>query len=73
MKIISFKELLNELSWSWQFPTYDLERDEDGNFYINKLYINPEKVTYKTDSYELAPGVFKDLERFYDFLKTTDK
>lgn len=71
MRINSFKELLAEISWSWEYPHYDLERTEDGNFVLNKLYITPTEVAYKTELYTLAPGVFMDLERFYTFLQTT--
>ena len=72
-KIDTFKDLLNEIMWSWQYPMYDLIKHNDGNFSLNKLYIKPYEASYKTELYELAPGVFEDLERFYDFLQTVDK
>ncbi len=71
-KISSFQELLNEILWSWEFPNYRLEKDEKGNFYLNKLYIAPDHVSYKTENWELASGVFEHVERFYEFLKSTE-
>ena len=70
--IDTFKDLMNEIVYSWEYPTYDLQKDSDGNFYLNKLYISPTEVSYKTSNYNLAPGVFEDLERFYRFLQSTN-
>ena len=71
-KIETFKDLLNEIAWSWQYPMYDLEKHENG-YSLNKLFITRTEVTYKTDVEDLAPGVFDDLEAFYEFLQTVDK
>ncbi len=73
MKINNFKELLNEISWSWEFPHYDLQQDGERGFILNKLYITPTEVSYKCELHELAPGVFEDVKRFYDFLKATER
>lgn len=66
--ITSFKELLNEILWSWDFPQYDLEKTEEGNFILNKLYIEPTRASYKTQEWTLAPGVFTEVEKFYKLL-----
>jgi len=70
-RISSFKDLLNEIMYSWDWPNYELLKDEKGNFYLNKLYVTPDHASYKTQYWELAPGVFSDVERFYDFLENT--
>lgn len=73
-KINTFKELLNEIAWSWQYPVYDLQYHEsDNRFSLNKLSITSEHLEYKGDYEELAPGVFDELKRFYEFLKSTEK
>lgn len=70
-KIKNFKELLDEIAWSWQYGVYELEKHEDG-YSLNKLFITRDRVTYKLENWELAPGVYEDLERFYEFLKSTE-
>jgi hypothetical protein len=69
--ITSFEDLLNEFCWSYEFPSYKFIKDEKGNFYLNKLYIAPDHMSYKTTYWNLAPGVFKHVERFYEFLLST--
>lgn len=71
--ISSFKELMNDIVWSWDYPTYDLQKDKEGNFYINKLYITPSYISYKEDRTKISLEVFQDIERFYEFLKSTDR
>lgn len=70
--ISSFKELLNEICWSWEYPRYQIIKYKDGNYSLNKLYIEPDRVSYKTDNWVLAPGVFKEFEEFVEFLERTD-
>lgn len=67
----SFKHLLNEIGWSWHYPQSDFIRFEDGSDQLDKLYISKERVSYKCDVWELAPGVFEDFERFVAFIATT--
>lgn len=71
-RISSFKELLAEICWSYEYPRYDLEKDGDQGFWCNKLYIARDRVSYKTDTWILAPGVFEQVEKFYYFLKSTE-
>ena len=69
--IQNFKELLNEIVWSWDFPSYNFQKHEDG-YSLNKLFIQRNKVTYKCQEWTLAPGVYEDFERFFEFLKSTN-
>lgn len=71
-KIETFKDLFNEICWSYEYPRHELIKHVDG-YSLNKLFITKREITYKTELWELAPGVFEDLERFYDFLQTVDK
>lgn len=72
-RISSFKELMTEISYSWEYPTYDIYKYDNGMYSLNKLYITKTTVEYKTDTYELAPGVFESFERFYKFLKREER
>lgn len=69
--ISSFKELMNEIAWSWNHPEYEIIKTEDG-YNLNKLYIEPDCVSYKTDNWYLAPGVYEQFERFVEFIETTE-
>jgi hypothetical protein len=68
--IETFKELLNQILWSWEYPNYDLVKHEDG-YELNKLFIKKDRATYKLEFWNLAPGVYEDVERFYEFLRST--
>lgn len=67
----TLKDLLNEFSYSWYYPDYDILKCEDG-YSLNKLFIAPDKVTYKTEAWTISPKAYADFERFYEFLQTTD-
>lgn len=69
-KFNSFKELLNEIGYSWEFPSYDFIKHDDG-YELNKLFITPTRVSYKTEEWELAPGVYEEFEKFVAFLNST--
>lgn len=71
-KIDTFGELFGEICWSYEYPNYQLTKRNDG-YSLNKLFITKNEATYKTELWELGPGVFEDLERFYEFLQTVDK
>lgn len=70
--INSFKDLMDHISWNWDYPTYELKRDKDGSFYLNKLYIRRYCVSYKEYNYSLAPHIFDEVIRFYEFLQSTN-
>jgi hypothetical protein len=57
---------MNWLVYCWDHP-YQLERHGE-SFVLNKLYIDKDFLSYKTERYEMAPGVFEDLEEFYEIL-----
>jgi len=48
---------------------YSLKKDSKGNFYVNKLYITPTQLSYKTELYSLKPGLFNKVEKLYRLLK----
>lgn len=66
-RIETFKEVFDWIAYDWDYP-YSLKKDNNG-FYINKLYIEPNYVVYKTECYELAPGLFEKVEALYKLLK----
>ncbi len=66
--ISSFKDLMNELSYSWSYPEYDLEKLKDGTFLLNKLHITPIQASYKMESWGITPEVFAQLEKLYFLL-----
>lgn len=65
-KIETFKEVFDWI-------TYDLDnnyelRKVDGGFVVNKLYITKTELSYKTELFELAPGLYEkvlDLWRLF--------
>lgn len=74
-KIITFKDLFEHIVYDWGFDSdkINLYKDEEGNFHINKTYITPEELTYKTERYTISnPLIFKKLEKFYELLQETE-
>jgi hypothetical protein len=67
-KIFSFKEVMDWVMYDWDH-NYSLEMDSKGNFYVNKLYIEPKYLTYKTECAELAEGLFERVQKLYEVLK----
>jgi len=66
-EIVTFKDLMNEIAWSWEYPAYDFRLDGD-TLVLNKLFITKKYAEYKTDRWELAPGVFDKAVEFYRLL-----
>lgn len=65
---------MGEIAYSWDH-NYELERHFDSadgsvSFVLNKLYISPTEVSYKTSTWVLTPGVFDVLEKFWGLLQT---
>lgn len=53
---------------------YSLRRDSQGDFYVNKLCISPDYLTYKMQIYKMAPGLYEKLVVFYSLMQeTTDE
>ena len=71
--ISSFKELMNEIGYSWEYPMYDLVKHSDGHYSLNKLYIEPDRVSYKTSNWYLTEEAFAEFEAFYNFLEMLDR
>lgn len=67
-KITTFKEIMDWITYDWDY-NYSLNKDSEGNFYVNKLYIEPEYLTYKTECYELEDGLFNRVEMLYEVIK----
>lgn len=67
----TFADLFAEICWSWE-QKYKIIKHSDVTYSINKLYITPYRVSYKTDNWELAPGVFEKFEQFAKFMETVD-
>ena len=65
--ITNFLDVFNEIAWDWE-SQYGMTKHLDGSFSINKLYITPTEMSYKTDNWILAPGVFEKVEKFYNLL-----
>jgi hypothetical protein len=72
-KPMNFVSLLDEVAYSWSpgpsLFAHNILRIDKETFCINKLYITPERAHYKTDSWELAPGVFAQFVDFYNLTK----
>jgi hypothetical protein len=76
-KLYTFEELLDEISYSWEpgissesVFCHNIIKEDDECYSINKLYITPDRCSYKTDNFHLAPGVF---EKFVAFYKASEK
>ena len=67
MTKLTFEELLGELRWSWVPGEHNILKHEDGTYSCNKLYIEPERVAYKTSNYEINEETFLKFKRFYEF------
>lgn len=70
-EIKSFKELMSEISYSWEYPLYDIQKYNDGSFGINKLHIKANEVSYKTQLYSIPIHVYEEFCKFYEFLEST--
>lgn len=68
-KILTFKEIFNWINYDFEDPHYTLNKDNEGNFYVNKLYIEPKYLTYKTECAELEEGLFEKVEQLYNLLQ----
>ena len=66
-KITTFKEVLDWIMYDWDY-NYSLNKDKHGNFYVNKLYIEPKYLTYKTECAELEDGLFERVQELYEVI-----
>ncbi len=63
-KINEFKEVFDWICYDYD-QTNGFNRDAEGNFYFNKLYISKDSLSYKTENYNLAPGLHEKVDRLY--------
>jgi len=74
MRIETFKEFMNDVAYSWDYPNYDIIKYNDGSYSLNKLYIEPTHAHYKTETWEISPEVFEQFEAFVRLLEfSSDK
>jgi len=66
-EINTFREVFDWITYDWDYD-YSLGMDKDGNFYVNKLYIEKEYLTYKTECYKLKEGLFEKVQELYEVL-----
>lgn len=66
-KINDFKEVFDWICYDYE-QKYGFNRDSDGNFYFNKLYISKDLLAYKTENYSLAPGLYEKVDCLYSLL-----
>jgi len=71
-KITTFREVFEYIIYDWD-NLYTLSKDKEGIFYVNKLCIGPNFVTYKTDCHELADGLYDRVSQLYDIMQKTPR
>jgi len=71
-KITTFREVFDYISYDWDYM-YTLSKDKEGIFHVNKLSIGPNFVTYKTESHELAEGLYERVSQLYDIMQETPR
>jgi len=59
-KITKFRDVFDYIVYDWDH-LYTLSKDQDGVFNVNKLYIAPTYLQYKTDCHELEKGLYERL------------
>ncbi len=65
--ITDFHDVFVEICWSIEH-NYKLEKHGDA-FVVNKLTIERDRMSYKTDNWNLAPGLYEKVEKLYNTLK----
>lgn len=70
LTIDTFNDLMHYIAYDWGFEgKYSLYQIQ-GGFCINKTYIFPHELRYKTDTIRITnPLVFEKLELFYKLLQ----
>lgn len=63
-KITTFREVFDWIAYDWDH-LYTLSKDKDGVFHVNKLSIGKDFLVYKTESHELAEGLYERVEQLY--------
>ncbi len=65
--IKEFREVFDWIMYDID-SNYNLSKDSKGNFYVNKLHIEPNYLTYKTECYKLEQGLFEKVEKLWELL-----
>lgn len=71
-KITTFREVFDYISYDWDHM-YTLTKNTDGVFNVNKLYIGPNYIQYKTDCHELAEGLYDRVCQLYEIMQETPR
>jgi hypothetical protein len=63
-KIIDFKEIFDWIVYDYD-SHYELKRNSAGDFYVNKLTIGKNYLSYKTEHYDIEPDLYYKVEKLY--------
>jgi hypothetical protein len=63
-KIEKFAEVFEWISYDYE-KHYPLKKIDDDTFVVNKLTITRTELSYKTEFFELAPGLFEKVFEFW--------
>ena len=67
--ITSFKELMDEIAYSFTDTKERYINLGNGDYVFNKLYISPTEVSYKTDLWKLDSKVYQKFLKFMELLE----
>lgn len=71
-KPLNLRELIDEVHYSWQLCSLELFRHplrQADAVHIHKLTITPTQARYKTETWELAPGVWERFNAYLDYME----
>jgi len=67
-KITTFREVFDWIMYDWD-NHYELTKAKDGTFNVNKLYIGPNFLQYKTECYEIDKNLYNKVNQLYEIMK----
>lgn len=67
-EIDNFAEVFDWICYDYE-THYPLKKSDQGYFYVNKLCISPTELSYKTELYKLAPGLYEKVEKLYQLFQ----
>ena len=65
-RIRTFNELMELISYDWN--SQGMIKDKEC-YIVNKTYIEPTRVTYKTEVYNMDISVYYKVRKFYELLE----
>jgi len=71
-KITTFREVFDWIVYDWD-NMYTLSKDKEEVFHVNKLSIGKNFLVYKTESYELAEGLYDRVSQLYNTMQETPR